>query len=128
MKQETERPGRYRDIDENRNRQEQRESSENAPREDVIAGRNAVGEALRSGRAIDSVLVSRGDHTGSVVALIARCRDRGIPVKEADSRKLEELAGNSHQGIVALAACKEYVACGILLYEASRQRQGLTAR
>ena len=121
MKHETERPGRYRDIDENRNRQEQRESSENAPREDVIAGRNAVGEALRSGRAIDSVLVSRGDHTGSVVALIARCRDRGIPVKEADSRKLEALAGNSHQGIVALAACKEYVSLDELFAAAEKK-------
>lgn len=121
MKQETERPGRYRDIDENRNHQEQRESLENALREDVIAGRNAVSEALRSGRAIDSVLVSRGDHTGSVVALIARCRDRGIPVKEADSRKLEALAGNSHQGIVALAACKEYVSLDELFAAAEQK-------
>ena len=119
MKQETERPGRHRNIGENR--QEQRESLENAPREDVIAGRNAVSEALRSGRAIDSVLVSRGDHTGSVVALIARCRDRGIPVKEADSRKLEALAGNSHQGIVALAACKEYVSLDELFAVAEKK-------
>ncbi len=114
---------------------ERRESPDNAPREtretggtqeareDVIAGRNAVGEALRSGRAIDSVLVSRGEHTGSVVALIARCRDRGIPVKEADSRKLEALAGNSHQGIVALAACKEYASLDELFAAAEKKSE-----
>ncbi len=31
-----------------------------APNEEWITGRNAVAEALRSGRALDSVLVTRG--------------------------------------------------------------------
>ncbi|HIW74295.1 MAG TPA: 23S rRNA (guanosine(2251)-2'-O)-methyltransferase RlmB [Firmicutes bacterium] len=76
--------------------------------EDAIVGRNAVSEALRAGRAIDSVLVAKGERGGSAAALIARCRDRGIPVKEVDARRLESLGGRNHQGIVALAACKEY--------------------
>ena len=76
--------------------------------EDVIAGRNAVAEALRSGRAIDSVLVARGDRTGSIGPLIAKCRDLGIPVKEADPRKLTAMGGPNHQGILAVAACKAY--------------------
>lgn len=83
-------------------------SEERAPGEDVIAGRNAVGEALRSGRAIDSVLVARGDRTGSLNVLVARCRERGIPVKETDPRRLEAIAGRNHQGIAAIAACREY--------------------
>lgn len=76
--------------------------------EDVIAGRNAVAEALRSGRPIDSVLVAQGDRTGSIGPLIAKCRDLGIPVKEADSRKLTAMGGPNHQGILAVAACKAY--------------------
>lgn len=76
--------------------------------EDVIAGRNAVGEAIRSGRALDSVLVARGDRSGSIGMLIAQCRERGIPVKEVDPRKLDGMAGPHHQGIAAVAACKEY--------------------
>jgi len=76
--------------------------------EDVISGRNAVAEALRSGRPIDSVLVARGNRTGSIGVLIAKCRDAGIPVKDADPRKLEAMGGPNHQGIIALAACKEY--------------------
>ena len=79
-----------------------------SPREDAIPGRNAVSEALRSGRPIDSVLVAKGERAGSIVALIARCRDRGIPIKEVDARRLEALGGRNHQGIVALAACREY--------------------
>ncbi len=76
--------------------------------EDVIAGRNAVAEVLKSGRAIDSVLVARGDRSGSIGVLIAKCREAGIPVKEADPRKLEAMGGPNHQGILAIAACKAY--------------------
>ncbi|MDD5952866.1 MAG: 23S rRNA (guanosine(2251)-2'-O)-methyltransferase RlmB [Oscillospiraceae bacterium] len=78
-------------------------------RSDVIAGRNAVQEALRSGRTIDSLYVTRGTHTGSLVSLIAQAKKKGIAIKEADSRKLDFLCGNAnHQGVVAIAAVKEY--------------------
>ena len=78
-------------------------------REDIIAGRNAVGEALRAGRPLDSVLIARGERSGSLGALAADCRRRGIPVKETDARRLDALCGSSHQGIAAVAACKETV-------------------
>lgn len=76
--------------------------------EDIISGRNAVAEALKSGRALDSVLVARGERSGSIGMLLAKCREAGIPVKEADVRRLNALAGPHHQGILAIAACKEY--------------------
>lgn len=77
------------------------------PREDVIAGRNAVNEALKAGRAIDSVWIAKGEHSGNLPVLIALCRKKDIPVKDVDSRKMDALARN-HQGIIAFAACKEY--------------------
>lgn len=92
-------------------------------RDDYIAGRNAVGEALRSGHPIDSVLIAKGDRAGSVGALIAQCRSRGILVKEVDSRKLDSLAGSSHQGIVAVAACKEYASLDDLFAAAEAKGQ-----
>ena len=75
--------------------------------EDYIAGRNAVTEALKSGRPLDSVLVARGDRQGSIGPIIAKCRQLNIPVKEVDSRKLDAMAQNN-QGVIAVAACKEY--------------------
>ena len=72
--------------------------------EDHIAGRNAVTEALKSGRPLDSVLVARGDRQGSIGPIIAKCRQMNIPVKEVDSRKLDAMAQN-HQGVIAVAAC-----------------------
>ena len=79
------------------------------PKPDVIAGRNPVSEAIRSGRPIDKILVARGEKSGAVVGILAKARDRQIPVKEADRVKLDFLSGNAtHQGIIALAAAKEY--------------------
>ena len=85
------------------------EAFSDRPQEDIIAGRNAVAEALRAGRAIDSVLLAKGDRAGSISALAAQCRRKGLLVKEVDSRKLDALCGPNHQGIAALAACKETV-------------------
>lgn len=89
-------------------------------REDVVAGRNAVAELLRAGRPVDSLLVAKGERTGSVAALLARCRDRGIPIKEVDSRKLDSLCGPHHQGVAALAACKAYATLDALFDAAEK--------
>lgn len=83
------------------------ESSEN--KADVISGRNPVGEAIASGRPIDKILVARGEKSGAVVGILAKARNKQILVKEVDRTKLDFISGNSvHQGIVALAAAKEY--------------------
>lgn len=76
--------------------------------EDRIVGRNAVTEALRSGRALDSVWIASGERNGSINVIRAKCREAGIPVKEVDARKLTTVGGPHHQGVVAFAACKEY--------------------
>ena len=81
-----------------------------APRgTDIIAGRNAVTEALKAGRAIDSLYVQRGERSGGLQALIAKAKEAGATIKEADPKKLEHLCGGAnHQGVVAVAAVKEY--------------------
>ncbi len=84
------------------------EQQEQKRLEDRIAGRNAVMEALKAGRPLDSVLIARGERQGSIGAIVARCRENGIPVKETDSRKMDAMASN-HQGVIAIAACKDYV-------------------
>ena len=77
--------------------------------EGIIAGRNPVSEALRSGRAIDCIYVSKGQQAGQIPALIAKARKLGVPIKECDPRKLSHMCnGLNHQGIVAVAAAKEY--------------------
>ena len=76
---------------------------------DVIAGRNPVNEAIRSGRAIESILIAKGELNGSVKVIAAKAKAQKIPIKEVDKKKLDFLCGGAvHQGIVALAAIKEY--------------------
>ncbi|HOO25521.1 MAG TPA: 23S rRNA (guanosine(2251)-2'-O)-methyltransferase RlmB [Clostridiales bacterium] len=76
---------------------------------DLIIGRQAVTEALRAGRTIDSVLIARGERGGSLGKIIADCKEKGIVVKDADKKKLDFLCGHqNHQGIVAFTAVKEY--------------------
>lgn len=76
---------------------------------DLIIGRNCVTEALRSGRPVESLLVARGNATGPVSAIVAKAKAMGITIKEVDSKKLDFLSGGAvHQGIIAMAAVKEY--------------------
>lgn len=81
----------------------------------LIMGRNAVREAIRSGRSIDRVLVS-AEQDGSLRELVRLARDAKLVVRETDRKKLDELCmpfGHggktaNHQGIVAYAAGMEY--------------------
>ncbi len=76
---------------------------------DLIIGRNAVSEALRSERAIDTLLVVKGERNGSIGRIIAECKDKGIVVKEVDKKKLDFMCGQgNHQGVAAYAAVHEY--------------------
>lgn len=89
---------------------------------DVIAGRNPVSEAIRSGRPIDKILVARGEKSGAVVGILAKAKEKGILVKEVDRTKLDYVSGNeNHQGIVAFAAVREYSTVDdILAYAAEK--------
>lgn len=95
--------------DKNKKKPQMRERTETQSDAEIgiVAGRNAVRELLKSGRAIDKIVVSGKE--GSIVALVAEARERGIPVTTADNSKLDYLShGAIHQGIIAYAAQKEY--------------------
>ncbi len=76
----------------------------------VVVGRNAVRELLKSERGIEKIYVKKGgSHEGSITVLVAEAIERGIAVVDAEQQKLDMLAeGANHQGIVAIAALKEY--------------------
>ena len=81
----------------------------------LIMGRNAVREAVRSGRSIDKILVTK-EIDGSLREIINLARDNNIRVDSVVREKLDELCmpfghgqktGN-HQGIVAMEPGVEY--------------------
>ena len=84
-------------------------NAENERDNNLIIGRNAVSEALRSGRNIDTLLVVRGERNGSVGRIIAECKEKGVVIKEVDKKKLDFMCGQgNHQGVAAYAAVHEY--------------------
>lgn len=77
--------------------------------ESVVVGRNAVRELLKSGRSIDKIFVKSGTREGSLTVIVADAIAKKIPVVEVAQEKLDNLScGTNHQGVVAMAAEKEY--------------------
>lgn len=76
--------------------------------EQVIYGRNAVAEALKSGKTADTVYIQKNAKgLGGIVAL---AKESGAVVKDAGEDKLAELSGGAkHGGVVAVMAAAEYV-------------------
>ncbi len=75
----------------------------------IICGRNPVLEAIRSGREIDRLLVAHGVSGGSVTAIIAKAKQKGILIKEVSPQKLDYYcSGAHHQGVAVSFAEQEY--------------------
>lgn len=77
--------------------------------EDKIIGRNPILEAIRSGRAIDKILVKKGKYEGSIVPIVKKAKEAKIIIQEVDRAKLDMIAeGGNHQGIIAYVSAYEY--------------------
>ena len=91
----------------------------------LLIGRNAVREAIKNGRSIDRILVTK-EQDGSLGEIVRMARDRNLVLRETDRRKLDELCmpfGHggktaNHQGVVAYAAGVEYCTVGDILKSA----------
>lgn len=87
-----------------------------APREDIIEGRNAVLEALRAGRAIDKIFLAKGGVDKTLGHIASKARDMGCVVVEADRRKLDAMSvTHAHQGVIALASVRDYCSVSDIL-------------
>lgn len=81
-------------------RQNDEEIEENSY-DDVVAGRNAVLELLKSEKDINKIYVENGERHGSINEIIARAKDNRIVLVEVDKSKLDQMAEN-HQGVIAV--------------------------
>ena len=88
----------------------------------IIEGRNAVTEALRAGVAIDKIYLAKGETDHTLGRIAAQAKKAGAVVVECDRRKLDAMSlTHSHQGVIAVAAVREYAAVEDIL-AAARQR------
>lgn len=76
---------------------------------DLLIGRNAVTEALKSDREIDTLILMRNNNNPALSRLASMAKEKGAVVKEVDSKKLDFMCdGANHQGVAAYVAAHEY--------------------
>ena len=94
-----------------------------APAEETegqLEGRNALQEALRSGRTVDKVFIAAGEIDRGLQRLAAEAKEAGAVVVPVDRRKLDAMSfTHAHQGVIALAAAHVYYSIDDILEEAA---------
>lgn len=105
-----ERRQRDRDRKAQDKKQQDKPQTQAAPEEingEMIAGKNPVLEALRSGREINKVWIAEGVKKTGIQELIELAKEQGVLVQFVPKQKVDKLAEN-HQGIVASVAAYDY--------------------
>ena len=99
---------------------DERKDQLSAEADGMIEGRNAVIEALRTQTNIDKIYIHRGETDKTLGHIASKARAAGIVVVEADRRKLDGMSRtHAHQGVIALAAVREYVSLEDILADAA---------
>ncbi|MBO6305056.1 MAG: 23S rRNA (guanosine(2251)-2'-O)-methyltransferase RlmB [Selenomonadaceae bacterium] len=76
---------------------------------DIIYGRNAVTEALKSGRSFNKVVVALGNLGGDIKNITALAKEKGIPIERAEMKRMDKITqGERHQGVIAYVSPVEY--------------------
>lgn len=88
--------------------------------EGQLEGRNALQEALKSGRTVDKVFIAAGETDRALQRLAAEAKEAGAVVVPVDRRKLDAMSfTRSHQGVIALVAAHVYYSIDDILEEAA---------
>lgn len=89
---------------------------EQSERNDMVVGRNAVLEALKTGKQIDTIYLSSTASGGSLTKIVALAKEKKIVIKTVTVQKLDALSGGiNHQGVAAVCAAAEYADLSELL-------------
>ncbi len=76
--------------------------------DNLIFGRNAVTELLKSGRSVNKIFIAEGSREGSVQKIFALAKTAGVVVEFVKRDKLDRLCDGRHQGVAAVAAAVNY--------------------
>ncbi|AEM79622.1 23S rRNA (guanosine(2251)-2'-O)-methyltransferase RlmB [Thermoanaerobacter wiegelii] len=91
--------------------------------QNVILGRNPVIEAIKSGKEIEKIYVSK-TAGGNISKIINLAKEAGIVVSTTDNDILSKLAGSqNHQGVVAVGAVYKYFEVDDLLEYAEQRKE-----
>ena len=90
-----------------------------------IEGRNAVLEALKSGRDIDRLLIQEGAHDNALGSIIREAeKHRETKVEFVSKKRLDDISESGrHQGVIAFAAAYNYVEVEDILKNAEAKNE-----
>ncbi len=86
---------------------------------DLVEGRNAVLEALRSGRPVDKLFILDGCNDGPVSTIKREAKKRDVMTRIVDKESLDRMSATGHhQGVIARIAAYEYAEVSDILEKA----------
>lgn len=90
----------------------------------TIEGRNAVLEAIRSGKTIDKIFVLDGSHDGPINTIVREAKKGDTIVSYVAKERLDNMSKTGHhQGIIAYAAAYEYASVEDILENARSKNE-----
>lgn len=93
----------------NKNRSNTNDKIQSELRDDMIEGRNAVIEALKSDRTIEYIMIGKGDTKGSINVVLSLAKEKSVVIKYVDRIKLDNMSQTgAHQGVIAIVTPYEY--------------------
>ena len=76
---------------------------------DIIEGRNAVIEAVRSGRVLDKLYIQEGLQDNSINSIVSRLKGTGTVINRTKKQIMDQMSvTGKHQGVIARCAAYEY--------------------
>ena len=75
----------------------------------LIIGRQPLMETIRSGRAVDKILLQRNTAGESIAEIRQLAREYNIPIQVVPAEKLDSLTRANHQGVIAFAGLVQYM-------------------
>ena len=92
--------------------------------EDQVEGRNSVIELLESGKDINKIFITKGEHHGSIHKIIAMAKEKKVIVVEKEKKQMEQMAQtNNYQGVIAIVPPFEYCEIEDILQEAKNKNE-----
>ena len=92
---------------------------------DLITGKNPVLEALKAGRPLNKILLSKNIRNDAAISeILGYARNQGIPIEFVERQAIERLAlsavegqraGGVNQGVLAYTAARDYATLDELL-------------
>lgn len=88
------------------------ERSDKRPRpkkSSLVLGRQPLVEAIRSGKAIDKILMQKNASGDSIALIRELAKDHQVPIQYVPPEKLNSISRGNHQGVIAFTAAIQYL-------------------